>query len=196
MPASETDFQVRGVRDPQLAVYATSALPTWLWAIDGTRILWANAAGAAAFGARSSSELSGRSLSPADRHRRQIAALAGRLPLSGAKRLERLRGFGAQLGLLQTCACARLSFTGGGTGVLITADNTGREMPYGERVQRLIDGIDMPIVAFTAAGVIAGHNEAATAAIAPFAAHRRAGRCAPARTSAWPVRNRIRAGAS
>src|SRR5438270_14072228 len=40
------EFQVRGVSDPRLAPYATSALPAWLWSIDGTRILWANPVGA------------------------------------------------------------------------------------------------------------------------------------------------------
>ena len=34
--------------DPRLAAYAASRLPAWLWTADGTRILWANPAGARA----------------------------------------------------------------------------------------------------------------------------------------------------
>src|SRR5882757_695590 len=121
MPINEAEFQVRGVRDPQLADHATSALPVWLWASDGTRILWANPAGAAVFGVRNSTALAARTFGPADQHRRQVARLAGHLALNGAPRLERLRGFGTALGLLLTCACARLVFTGGGIGILVAA---------------------------------------------------------------------------
>jgi PAS domain S-box-containing protein len=164
----EAEFQVRGVRDPQLAVHAASALPVWLWARDGTRVLWANAAGAAIFGASNSAALALRIFSPADQHRRQIARLAGRLPLNNATRLERLRGFGAKFGLLLTCACARFALTEGGTGVLVSvAEPVGRPMPYDERIQRLIDAIDAPVAAFTSAGTFAGANSAAMALIAP-----------------------------
>ena len=38
-------------RDPRLAALAISASPAWLWSADATRILWANAAGSALFGA-------------------------------------------------------------------------------------------------------------------------------------------------
>ena len=58
---------------------------------------------------------------PADRHRRQVAQLATRLAPSGAIRLERLRGFGAPLGALMTCGCARLEFADGDHGILIAA---------------------------------------------------------------------------
>src|ERR1700716_1336590 len=58
---------------------------------------------------------------PADPHRRQVAQLAGRLLPAGATRLERLRGFGAALGTLATCACSRLDFADGGAGVLVVA---------------------------------------------------------------------------
>ena len=45
---NNAEFQLRGVGDPRLAVHATSALPAWLWSVDGTRILWANPVGAKA----------------------------------------------------------------------------------------------------------------------------------------------------
>ena len=39
------------LRHPRLAALATSAWPAWLWSADGSQILWANAVGAALFGA-------------------------------------------------------------------------------------------------------------------------------------------------
>src|SRR5206468_4260151 len=60
---------------------------------------------------------------PADRHRRQIARLAGRLLANGAIRLERLQGFGAPPGGLATCGCSRFGFPNGSHGVLIAAGN-------------------------------------------------------------------------
>ena len=96
-------------------------LPAWLWSTDGTRILWANPVGAKLFGAANAAALAAKTFGPADPHRRQVAQLAGRLLPTGATRLERLRGFGAALGTLATCACARLDFPDGGAGILVVA---------------------------------------------------------------------------
>src|ERR1051326_1019977 len=41
------DPPLPSLRDPRLAHHAVAAAPVWLWAADGTRVLWANAAGAA-----------------------------------------------------------------------------------------------------------------------------------------------------
>ena len=38
------------LRHPRLAPLATSAWPAWLWSVDGSQMLWANAVGAAMFG--------------------------------------------------------------------------------------------------------------------------------------------------
>jgi PAS domain S-box-containing protein len=159
---NNTEFQLRGVGDPRLAVHATSALPVWLWSVDGTRILWANPVGARMFGATNGATLAKKIFGPADAHRRQVAQLANRLPLSGATRLERLRGFGAPLGQLVTCACARLDFADGSHGVLVAAaEPVGRTMPLLERLQRLVEGIDTPIAAFARDGMFVGASEAA-----------------------------------
>ena len=140
---NNAEFQLRGVGDPRLAVHATSALPAWLWSVDGTRILWANPVGARLFGAANGAALAQKTFGPADAHRRQVAQLAGRLPLNGAIRLERLRGFGAALGMLVTCGCARLEFADGSHGILIAAaEPVGRAMPLVERLQRLVEGIE------------------------------------------------------
>ncbi|MEA2890296.1 MAG: hypothetical protein QOI05_1089, partial [Bradyrhizobium sp.] len=72
--------------------------------------------------------LAAETFGPADPHRRQVAQLAGRLLPTGATRLERLRGFGAALGALATCACARLDFADGGAGILVVAMLTPGEL--------------------------------------------------------------------
>src|SRR5438874_5689032 len=159
---TSSDFQLRGVGDPRLAVHATSPLPAWLWSIDGTRVLWANPVGAKLFGAANSAALAGRIFGPADSHRRQIARLARQLPTNGAIRLERLRGFGARLGTLMTCACARLDFADGGRAVLVTAmDPMLRSMPLVERLLRLVDGAKTPMAAFAPDGLFVGASETA-----------------------------------
>ncbi len=159
---SDASFQLQGVRDPRLAVHATGSMPAWFWATNGTHVLWANPVAAKVFGADNSAELAARTIGPADQHRRQVAQLAARLSPTGATRLERLRGFGAPLGRLLTCACARLTLADGVTGVLVVAiESAGRSMQLNERLVRLIDGLSKPAMAFTQDGKFAGANEAA-----------------------------------
>jgi PAS domain S-box-containing protein len=158
---NNAEFQLRGISDPRLAVHATSALPAWLWSVDGRRILWANPVGAKVFDANGAA-LAYRIFGPADPHRRQVARLADRLPSTGAIRLERLRGFGAALGALVTCGCARLDFADGSRGILVAgAEAIGRLMPLVERLRRLVEGIDTPVAAFTQDGMFVAASEAA-----------------------------------
>ncbi|KRQ17182.1 PAS domain-containing sensor histidine kinase [Bradyrhizobium manausense] len=159
---TNSDFQLRGVGDPRLSVHATSPLPAWLWSLDGCRVLWANPVGAKFFGAANAAALAQKTFGPADSHRRQIVRLAHRLPAGGAVRLERLRGFGAGLGTLMTCACARLEFSDGSSGVLVSAmQGACRSMPLVERLHRLVDGARTPMAAFAPDGLFAGASEAA-----------------------------------
>ncbi|SFJ61058.1 PAS domain-containing sensor histidine kinase [Bradyrhizobium sp. cf659] len=161
---SHSDFQLRGVGDPRLAVHATSPLPAWLWSVDGTRVLWANPVGAKFFGAAHAAALADKVFGPADSHRRQVARLARQLPANGTVRLERLRGFGARLGMLMTCACTRLTFADGGQAVLVTAmDPLVRTMPLVERLHRLVAGARMPMAAFAPDGMFVGASDAARA---------------------------------
>ena len=158
---NNAEFQLQGISDPRLAVHATSALPAWLWSVDGTRILWANPVGAKLFGAANGAALAKKLFGPADAHRRQVAQLAGRLPPNGAVRLERLRGFGAPLGMLVTCGCARLEFADGHHGILVAAaEPVGRAIPLAERLQRLIEGIEQPVAAFARDGMFIAASDA------------------------------------
>jgi PAS domain S-box-containing protein len=148
------EFKAR-TDDPRLATHATSSLPAWLWSVDGTRVLWANPAGAQAFGAANAVRLGRKAFGPADPHRRQIAQLAHRLRPNGAVRLERLRGFGSSLNMLVTCACARLEFADGNDGVLIVAtDPVVRAGSPTERLQKLVEDVDAPVAAFESDGTL------------------------------------------
>jgi PAS domain S-box-containing protein len=126
VPMNNAEFQLRDGGDPRLAAHAASHWPAWLWSADGSNILWANPVGARLFGAA-------KTFGPADPHRRQLAQLAGRLLPTGATRLERLRGFGAAIGTLTTCACARLDFSDGGAGILVIAMLSPGEL---QRIER------------------------------------------------------------
>ncbi len=131
----DAEFQWLASSDPRLAAYAASRLPAWLWTADGRRILWANPAGARLFGAASAAALAEKTFGPADRHRRQIARLAGRLLANGAIRLERLQGFGAAPGMLSTCGASRFDFPDGSHGVLIAAGNIALIAPRPAQAQ-------------------------------------------------------------
>lgn len=115
------EFQLLASSDPRLATCAESPLPAWLWSSDGTRILWANPAGADVFGATDGATLAARVFGPADQHRRQVVRLAARAPSGGGIRLERLQGFGAARGMLATCGYQRIDFHDGSHGILIAA---------------------------------------------------------------------------
>ncbi len=85
-----------------------------------------------------------------------------RLTTYAAPRLERLRGFGAALGTLTTCACSRLEFSDGSAALLIvTAEPVPRPMPLVERLQCLVEGIDTPIASFAPDGLFIGASAAA-----------------------------------
>ncbi len=156
------EFQLQGVSDPRLAVHATSALPAWLWSTDGSRILWANPAGAELFGAADSAELANKPFGPADVQRRQVAQLAPRLPANGMTKLQRLRGFGARPGMLITCACTRLAFFDGNYGVLIAPVEGARsKRPPLERVQRLVAHLPAPVAVFSCDGALMSASETA-----------------------------------
>ena len=161
MPRSEVDVLIRSLRDPRLAPLAVTALPVWLWAADGSRLLWANSAGAAAFGGRPGAGITARSFRPGDQHRRQVARLAREL-VGDALRLERLQGFGAPLGRLRTCACRRFTTPDGVTGLLVAAaEPAGRGPAYAERVRLLLDGLEAPAAAFDPTGRLIDANASA-----------------------------------
>src|SRR5215213_9064180 len=84
-------------RDARLSPHAMSAIPAWLWAADASRVLWANATGAAALGTPTPAVLTERRFDPDEPVAADMARIAASLPPNGAARLERLRGIGSNL---------------------------------------------------------------------------------------------------
>jgi signal transduction histidine kinase len=149
------------LRDPRLAAPATSAWPAWLWSADASRILWANAAGAALFGAADTRECVQRRFDVKNPAAAQIIRLAATLPSAGPPRLERLRGFGLGLGRALTCACSHLVLADGKAAVLVVAtEPAGPALSLAERVRRLF-GADEPLAVFAADGALVHATEAA-----------------------------------
>ena len=151
----QSDPLLSYLRDPRLAIHATSAAPVWLWSADATRVLWANAAGAAVLGANSLQALAERRMSAGHPLAAQVVRLAGTLPLGGAARLERLRGIGAGVGRTLACTCSRLSLANGTPAILVAvAEPVGPVLPLPERVARLLAACEAPLAAFAADGTL------------------------------------------
>src|SRR5947209_4284662 len=107
-------------RDPRLSLYVASASPAWLWSADGTRMLWANAVGAAMFGV-TPSNLANVGAIKLQIAGQQIARLAHSLAPGGAPRLERVRGLGGGVGRTLICACSCLSLAKRADAILVAA---------------------------------------------------------------------------
>jgi signal transduction histidine kinase len=151
------------LRDPRLAAPATSPWPAWLWSADASRILWANAAGGALFGAADTRQCVQRRFDINNPAAAQIVRLAATLPSAGPPRLERLRGFGLGFGRALTCACSRLVLTDGKAAVLVAAtEPAGPALSLAERVRRLF-GDDEPLAVFAADGALVHATAAACA---------------------------------
>src|SRR5215213_9372599 len=93
------------LRDPRVAARAVAPAAAWLWSVDATRILWANAVGAAIFGAATPAALTSRRFDATDPTAPQIARIAAALPLDGIPRLEHLSGFGTEASQPQVSVC-------------------------------------------------------------------------------------------
>src|SRR5260370_2649983 len=151
--------------DARLAAHATEAVAVWLWSADGARILWANPAGCAALGAKTSQALLERAFAIGDPARAHIERIAETLSEGGgAARLFRLRGFAGAAWSSLTCSCARFDL-GRAPGILVIAtESVGAEVPLAERVRRL---------GFPEKAAIAAYAQDGEMLFAPAAAERR-----------------------
>jgi signal transduction histidine kinase len=160
MPSVESELAFLQI--PRLAAEATSARPAVLWSGDASRLLWANAVGAAVFGVTGGAQHGNVRFAPNNPLPAQIARLAAALPPAGAERLERLRGIGGGLGRPVVCACSRLVLPDGSAAILISAcEPAGPTLPFGERVRRLFSGLTSAVAAFDASGQLLYATDAA-----------------------------------
>jgi PAS domain S-box-containing protein len=164
---STVESELAVLRHPRLAGLATSGCPAWLWSADGAQILWANAVGAAIFGAKTSSACAERHFQVTDVPAAQVLRLAATLPPGGQERLERLRGFGGGYGRALTCACSRIVIGDDRRAVLIAAtERAGPMLTLAQRVRRLFGDSEEPIVAYAEDGALLCANPAAESLIA------------------------------
>jgi PAS domain S-box-containing protein len=161
---SASGSELSRLRDSRLAPLATAALPAWLWSADASHIVWANAVGAAVFGAATPAAIRSRRFDAREPAAVQIARIASTLATGAQPRLARLRGFGAGIGRALTCACSRIPLSEETTGVLVVAvERAGPDLPLGERVARLLADGSEPIAAFSADGTFMAATESAHA---------------------------------
>ena len=169
MPLVEPEFAA-SQRDPrlaaQLADLATGAAPAWLWSADGAQILWANAVGAAIFGAVNAPLAIGRRVELGHPAVGEIVRLAATLPPIGQVRLERLRGFGASFGRALTCVCSRVALADGAAVLVAATERAGPQLPLNERIGRLFAGRERTLAAFAGDGTFLYATEAARTRLA------------------------------
>ena len=158
---SGTEFQTPDLSDPRLAAHALNPAPVWLWSTDATRVLWANPTAAAILNAKSPAAVSALRFKTSHPAVAQVARLAATLPQGGAPRLERLRGFGANVGGTLTCLCSRFLLRDGTAAVLlVSTERAGPEIPLPDRARRLI-GDDANAAVFSADGELVEAGSAA-----------------------------------
>ncbi|MBN9024533.1 MAG: hypothetical protein J0H20_02755, partial [Rhizobiales bacterium] len=155
---------------PTVGPALLSAQPSFVWAADGRRVLWANAAGAAFFGASELDRLLERRFSDTLPSTGQIARFARALPM-GAARIERISF--ATGGRLQSLAasCTRIALADKTSAVRIALEAPrGGAASLVERAERLTDAVvseDCLVAILDAAGDVvaaSGGLDALTAA--------------------------------
>jgi PAS domain S-box-containing protein len=161
---TDTNLQLAYLRDPRLAAHALNPAPVWLWREDAKHILWANPTGASIFEAASPGAVAALHFDPRQAAAAQVARLSGTLPQGGAPRLERLRGFGANIGGMLICLCSRFTLADNSTAILIVStERAARDLALPDRARRLLDDVEQPAAMFTADGELIEAQPAAQA---------------------------------
>jgi PAS domain S-box-containing protein len=125
------------LRESAVAAHACRARPTWVFTSDGSRLVFANAVGAAMLGHATAEDAAG-AANPAELGT-QIARCAATLRAGGPPRLERLRGLGA-LGRTLTCSVMRIASADGPAILVASTEAAGPALTLAERARYLIGG--------------------------------------------------------
>ncbi len=162
----DSGFMLSVFRDGRIAPHATASSPAWLWNPYGGRIIWANATGAAIFGAPDCGAIAGRVFSEGQAPAAQVARLAATLASGAAPRLEMLRGFGGGLGRALLCACSRVTIDYQPAILIVATQPAGPTLPPGERVRRLLTCFNGAVAAFAPDGALMAATKPAQAMLA------------------------------
>jgi signal transduction histidine kinase len=154
------------LHDQRLAPLAVSAVPAWLWSLDGTAVLWTNAAGAASLGASTAAAVTARALDPGDPNIARLVRLAASLQPDGTPRAEQLRGLAAGVDTL-ACICSHITLADGRGAILIAATEPAvADLSLEQRVHRLLADCREPLAAFASDGTLLCATAAAQARLA------------------------------
>ncbi|MDQ4060802.1 MAG: hypothetical protein M3145_06810, partial [Pseudomonadota bacterium] len=126
--SSLADDVLVSAADARLAPLLSSSSPAWLFAPDGSRVVWANAAGVVFFGATSLASLTKRRLQPGAPVVRQIESLARSLPEAAEPKLALLRFAVGLHSRAVSCLCRRFRLDPFGS-VLLAVGAEPREVP-------------------------------------------------------------------
>ena len=152
---SAADSIIAVARDPRLSPYATSATPAWAWSQDGSRLLFANASGAAVLGAASPAALAERGFAADDPMLREIARVAATLPENGAPRLAQFAIGSQTLGSeTLTCTCSRLAFGEEHVIFIVGSEPMRPALSLAARVERLFAPGSAAVAVFSADGAL------------------------------------------
>lgn len=141
---TQTFLDLAGMAD--LLQLVSDPRAAWLWSEDGGRVLWANASGAAFFGAHSISDLGSLAAlekSPARPHIARIAVSG----FTDRFSIDRLRFYRGLRVMLLTCQCKRILLPDGTSAALIVCADKGitsAEDPLAA-FSRLISGSDRTV---------------------------------------------------
>ncbi len=153
-----------GLGDAEVAGYALRAEAVWLWACDGSYVLWANPAAVAITDPVMPPEDAPGGPARGSTPAAQIARCAATLAPNAPARLERLRGFAIGFGRALTCLCSRVTLADGQEAVLVVATElTGPRLSLGERAQQLLAGTTRPAAIFATDGRLLHANDEAVA---------------------------------
>jgi PAS domain S-box-containing protein len=142
------------VRDLRLSPHVTSPVPAWLCGVAPLRLIWSNPAAAGLRGSQSLAAVAPGPISPRDPLAIDIARLSASLPVSGAARLERIRGLSAGIGRTMVCACSRLSFDEETAILMVAAEPAVFAMPLAERVRRAFADAEGAMAVFSRDGAL------------------------------------------
>ena len=152
---------MKGYDLPLLNELARARRAAWLWDPDQLRIVWANEAGIAFWGASNILDLLDRRFARAEKGAARIAALAATLQ-DGAALTETFSFPSSAAADDITCSCSRLTLPDGRAGVLLveTTGGSHEDRAAGNLTAAILNRLPYPLLVFDIQGTLLLRNEA------------------------------------